>query len=114
MMSGLDGLVPDQLQDGYRLAVPRGWFEDLDEETRAAWERVSAGLPEIDFPGFGEFGKPGITILSGEAAQLHRERVEKHPDKFGKDVLANLQRGLEVKATEHLQALGDRAALADD
>jgi aspartyl-tRNA(Asn)/glutamyl-tRNA(Gln) amidotransferase subunit A len=114
MMSGLDGLVPDQLQDGYRLAVPRGWFEDLDEETRAAWVRVSAGLPEIDFPGFAELGKPGITILSGEAAHLHRERVEQHPDKFGKDVLANLQRGLEVTATEYLQALEDREELSDE
>ena len=114
MMSGLDGLVPDQLQDGYRLAVPRGWFEDLDEETRAAWVRVSAGLPEIDFPGFAELGKPGITILSGEAAQLHRERIEEHPDKFGEDVLANLRRGMEVKATEYLDALEDREELSNE
>jgi aspartyl-tRNA(Asn)/glutamyl-tRNA(Gln) amidotransferase subunit A len=114
MMSGLDRLVPEGSQDGYRLAVPRGWFEDLDEETRAAWSRISAGLEEIDFPGFAELGKPGIAILNGEAAQLHRERVEAHPDKFGKDVLANLQRGLEVKATEYLQALEDREELSDE
>jgi aspartyl-tRNA(Asn)/glutamyl-tRNA(Gln) amidotransferase subunit A len=114
MMSGLPGLVPERLQDGYRLADPRGWFEDLDDETRAAWNRVSAGLEEIDFPGYPELGKPGITILSGEAAQLHRERVEQHPDKFGNDVLANLQRGLEVKATEYLQALEDREELSDE
>ena len=75
MMSGLGGIVPGQPQDGYRLAVPRGWFEDLDEETGAAWKRVSAGLEEIDFPGFVELGKPGIAILNAEAAQLHRERV---------------------------------------
>src|SRR5579859_2707428 len=37
MMSGLDGIVPKRLRGGYRLAVPQGWFEDLDEETRAAW-----------------------------------------------------------------------------
>ena len=114
MMSGLTGLVPERLQDGYRLAVPRGWFEDLDDETRAAWNRFSAGLEEIEFPAYPELGKPGITILSGEAAHLHRERVEQHPDKFGKDVLANLQRGLEVTATEYLQALEDREELSDE
>lgn len=114
MMSGLDGLVPVQLQEGYRLAVPQAWFEDLDEETRAAWERVSAGLPEIDFPGFAELGKPGITILNGEAAHLHRERVEADPDKFGKDVLANLRRGLEVRAAEYLDALEEREELSDE
>jgi aspartyl-tRNA(Asn)/glutamyl-tRNA(Gln) amidotransferase subunit A len=113
MMSGLTGIVPDQLRDGYRLAVPKGWFDDLDEETRAAWTSARAGLEEIEFPGFAELGKPGIAILNAEAAQLHAERVEEHPDKFGADVLANLRRGLEVKATEYLQALEDRERLSD-
>ena len=53
-------------------------------------------------------------ILNAEAAQVHRDRVEKHPDKFGKDVLGNLQRGLEVKAIDYLQALEDRERLSDE
>jgi aspartyl-tRNA(Asn)/glutamyl-tRNA(Gln) amidotransferase subunit A len=114
MMSGLDGIVPGRLLDSYRVAVPRGWFDDLDEETRTAWKRVSTGLEEIDFPGFPELGKPGIAILNAEAALLHRDRVEEHPDKFGKDVLANLRRGLEVTAIEYLQALEDRERLSDE
>jgi aspartyl-tRNA(Asn)/glutamyl-tRNA(Gln) amidotransferase subunit A len=113
MMSGLSGIVPERLRDSYRLAVPKGWFDDLDEETGAAWKSVSAGLEEIEFPGFAELGKPGIAILNGEAAQIHRERVEEHPDKIGPDVLANLRRGLEVKATEYLEALEDRERLSD-
>jgi len=114
MMSGLTGIVPERVRDGHRLAVPRGWFEDLDEATRAAWERVAGQLEEIDFPGWDELGAPGSTILYSEAAQLHRERVEEHPDKFGKDVLANLRRGLELKATDYLQALEDRERLSDE
>jgi aspartyl-tRNA(Asn)/glutamyl-tRNA(Gln) amidotransferase subunit A len=114
MMSGLSGIVPGQLRGGYELAVPRGWFDDLDEQTRAAWDLVTAGLEEIDFPGFAELGKPGIAILNAEAAQLHSERVAKHPDKFGKDVLTNLQRGLEVLATDYLRALEDRERLSDE
>ena len=114
LMSGLSGIVPGRLGGGYRLAVPQGWFEDLDEDTRAAWDRVSAGLEEIDFPAFAELGKPGIAILNAEAAQLHRERVEEHPDKFGKDVLTNLKRGMEVLATDYLQALEDRERLSDE
>jgi aspartyl-tRNA(Asn)/glutamyl-tRNA(Gln) amidotransferase subunit A len=114
MMSGLSGMVPGDLRGGYRLAVPQGWFEDLDDETRAAWDRVSAGLEEIDFPSFAELGKPGITILNAEAAQLHRQRLAEHSDKFGKDVLANLQRGLEVKATDYLVALEEREMLSEE
>ena len=113
MMSGLAGIVPDEVRGGHRLAVPRGWLDDLDEETRAAWEKVAGALEEIDFPGWKELGAPGAVILNAEAAQLHRERVEKHPDKFGKDVLANLRRGLEVKAIDYLQALEDRERLSD-
>jgi aspartyl-tRNA(Asn)/glutamyl-tRNA(Gln) amidotransferase subunit A len=113
MMSGLTGLLPEEPADSYRLAIPRGWFEDLDEETRGAWRRVTAGIPQIDFPSYAELGAPGITILNVEAAQLHRERVEQHPDQIGPDVLANLQRGLEVKAIDYLAALEKRELLSE-
>ena len=114
MMSGLTGIAPGELAGGYRLAVPHGWFDDLDEETRAAWLRVAGELREIEFPGHRELGAPGTVILNAEAAQLHRERVEKHPDKFGEDVLGNLRRGLEVKAIDYLEALEERERLADE
>ena len=114
MMSGLSGLVPEEVRGGYRLAIPRGWFEDLAEETRTAWERVTAGIPEIDFPSCAELGEPGSAILYAEAARLHRERVEQHPEKIGKDVLANLRRGLEIKAIDYLKALEERERLSDE
>jgi aspartyl-tRNA(Asn)/glutamyl-tRNA(Gln) amidotransferase subunit A len=115
MMSGLGGgLVPGLLRGGYRLAVPQGWFEDLDEQTRAAWQRVAGKLEEIGFPTYGELGAPGIAILNAEAAEFHRERIEKFPDQFGSDVLANLQRGLEVKAIDYLAALEDRERLSEE
>jgi len=114
MMSGLIGIVPETVRGGYRLAVPEGWFEDLDEETRAAWVLVAGKLEEIAFPTYAELGAPGITILNAEAAAFHRERVEAFPEKFGKDVLGNLQRGLDVKAIDYLQALDDRERLSEE
>jgi aspartyl-tRNA(Asn)/glutamyl-tRNA(Gln) amidotransferase subunit A len=114
MMAGLSGIAPGELGGGYRLATPAGWFDDLDEETARAWARVAAELPAIAFPTWKELGEPGSVILYAEAAQLHRERVEQHPDKFGADVLANLQRGLELKAIDYLQALEDRERLSEE
>ena len=113
MMSGLSGMVPEVIRPGYRLAVPRGWFEELDEETRAAWKRVAGGIEEIAFPTFAELGAPGNAILYAEAAAFHRQRVEEFPEKFGEDVLANLRRGLETSAVDYLQAVEDRERLSD-
>ena len=114
MMAGMSGMVPAEVRAGYRLAVPRGWFDDLDEETRLAWQQVSAGIEEIDFPTYRELGAPGSTILSAEAAALHRERVEQHPDRFGRDVLANLKQGLELKAIDYLRALEEQEQLSNE
>jgi aspartyl-tRNA(Asn)/glutamyl-tRNA(Gln) amidotransferase subunit A len=114
MMSGLSGIAPESLRGGYRLAIPRGWFDELDEETRAAWKRVAGHLEEIEFPGFAEMGAPGNAILYAEAAAIHRERVEQHPDKFGQDVLHNLRRGFEVSAIDYLQAVEDRERVSDE
>ena len=114
MMSGLAGLVPDEVRGGYRLGSPRGWLEDLDEETAAAWRKVADGLPEIDFPGWEELGGPGNAILYAEAAAFHRERVEQHPDRFGEDVLRNLRRGFEVTAVDYLRAVEDRERLSEE
>ena len=114
LMAGLDGIMPGELRGEYRLAAPAGWFDDLDGETEEAWRHVAAGIPAIEFPGWKELGEPGSVILYAEAAQLHQERVTKHPDKFGADVLANLRRGLEVKAADYLQALEDRERLSEE
>src|ERR1700730_15712695 len=113
MRAGLGGIFPEQVRDGYRLAIPRGWFDDLDDQTRTAWDRVTEGLKDVDFPSFAVLWKAGTTILSADAAQVHRKRVEEHPDKFGKDVLTNLRRGMEVLATDYQQALEGRDRLAD-
>jgi Asp-tRNA(Asn)/Glu-tRNA(Gln) amidotransferase A subunit family amidase len=112
MMSGRRGLVPEDPFTEPMLAIPKGWFADLDEPTRSAWDGVSAGLPEVDFPSWQELGAPGTTILDAEAAEFHKERVEADPDMIGADVLANLRRGLQVTAVDYLRALEDQEVLA--
>jgi aspartyl-tRNA(Asn)/glutamyl-tRNA(Gln) amidotransferase subunit A len=101
-----------------RLAVPRGWVADLDDETARAWSLVSAGLPEVDFVDRAPLYNLGLTILLVEAAVYHRRWIAEHPEKYGADVLANLRRGLEVlgvdfdEAIEALPGLRREAVLA--
>lgn len=99
--------------DGSRLAVPAGWVHDLDPPTQAAWERVSAGLPEIALPDPALLAGIGDLILAVEAATLHARWVQEHPDAYGEDVLTRLQAGMQVPAVEYLHALEERRAMSE-
>jgi aspartyl-tRNA(Asn)/glutamyl-tRNA(Gln) amidotransferase subunit A len=116
-MSELTGLVPaggPRQLDQLRVAVPRGWGDDLDEVNAAAWTAVSRGLPEIDFHDRDELGDAGLTILFREAADFHRAWVERHPDLYGNDVLMLLRRGLETSRAAYVQALLDLSRLREE
>jgi len=83
-----------------RLGVPSGWIAGLDAETARAWELVSRGVPEVDFPGRDELFDVGLTILLVEAAAFHRRWAEQFPEKYGADVIGLIRRGLEVLAVD--------------
>jgi Asp-tRNA(Asn)/Glu-tRNA(Gln) amidotransferase A subunit family amidase len=79
-----------------RLGVPAGWVAGLDDETQRSWDLVSAGVPEVDFPGREELYNVGLTILLVEAAEYHRQWATQFPEKYGADVLGHIRRGLEM------------------
>src|SRR4029077_15673070 len=101
-----------------RLGVPAAWVSDLDDATARAWDSVAAGVSEVDFPDRAELAQVGLTVLLVEAATLHRDWVKQFPEKYGADVLALLQRGLEVLPVDFeatllaLPRLRERARLA--
>lgn len=107
MLSGESGIVPDDQVEEFNIAVPQGWVDDLDEPTRLAWEQVSEGLPEIEFPDLNEMGKPGSTVLLVEASSFHAVRLADDAHNFGRDVRANLERGFKVSAVEYVRAVED-------
>jgi aspartyl-tRNA(Asn)/glutamyl-tRNA(Gln) amidotransferase subunit A len=88
-----------------RLAVPAGWVGGLDDETAKAWDVVSAGLPEVDFPSRDELIKTGLTILLVEAAAFHRRWATECPEKYGADVIGHIRRGLGILAVDFEEAL---------
>src|SRR5260370_39057290 len=103
MMSGES--VPVEPVRVPRLAVPAAWVADLDDDTARAWDSVAAGVSEVDFPDRAELAQVGLTILLVEAASIHREWAKQFPEKYGADVLALIQRGLEVFAVDFQAAL---------
>ena len=95
----------------YRLAVLQGWGEDLDAESSSAWSSMTEGLRQIPFPSRSALNDAGFSILLAEAAAFHRTWLETVPEKYGRDVLEPLQRGLTVTREEYVAALLSQSRL---
>jgi Asp-tRNA(Asn)/Glu-tRNA(Gln) amidotransferase A subunit family amidase len=95
---------PVPAREGWRLAVPAGWVEDLDEPTADAWRTVAGSLPEIDFPSRRELFEITETIQRAEATSFHRPWMNRWPERYSSDVLERLRAGLDVKAVDYLDA----------
>ena len=89
MMSGETNIVPSSTKtvSQFRLAIPKGWVSDVDDETARAWGLVSAGLREIPFPTHQELAAAQTTILQSESTWVHRNWMVQFADKYGSDVL---------------------------
>ena len=87
------------------LAVPAGWVQGLDDETRRVWGTVASGLPEIDFPARARGAEPALTVLYAEAGAVHRQWIDRYSDRYPPDVLAKLRDGLSVTEGEYRDAL---------
>ena len=107
MMSYLMGLLPERPRPlpELRIAVARGWGDDLDPEIAEVWSRITAGLPEIELPDRRRMGAAGLTILLAEAAALHRSQLERHPQRYGDDVRRLLEQGQNVSRHDYSMAL---------
>jgi aspartyl-tRNA(Asn)/glutamyl-tRNA(Gln) amidotransferase subunit A len=100
--------------EGLRVGVPRRWFwEQLHPDMAAAGEamlerlrELGAVVTDIDL-GDGTLSQElvAFNIILVDACEVHRERLERHRDRFGKDLLARLDIGLARSGVEYAHAL---------
>jgi aspartyl-tRNA(Asn)/glutamyl-tRNA(Gln) amidotransferase subunit A len=95
----------------FKLGIPGGWVEGLDEPTAAAWSRVSAGVAQIPFPDRREVAEVGRLILFVEAAAFHRAWFSQFPDKYGEDLRQHLPQGLQILGVDYVDALAEQKRL---
>jgi aspartyl-tRNA(Asn)/glutamyl-tRNA(Gln) amidotransferase subunit A len=96
---------------GWRIGVPKNFFnERLAPEVAAAFdqtlnavETLGCRLVPITVPDPAEINTIGRLILLGEAAAVLKPRLDRRDD-FGADVLALLDQGLLVSATDYIDA----------
>jgi len=99
--------------EGVRILVPTGFFAaDADADVAAAVRqaaevlaRLGALVEEGDLPGAAAAQAHLMPVIYADAAAYHRERLEREPDRFGRDVRARLRPGLELRAVDYAASL---------
>jgi aspartyl-tRNA(Asn)/glutamyl-tRNA(Gln) amidotransferase subunit A len=99
--------------EGLRILMPSRFFAaDAELEVAAAVRQaaeVLAGLgaqvDDGDLPGAEAAQSHLMPIIYADAAAYHRERLEREPGRFGRDVRARLQPGLELRAIDYARSL---------
>jgi aspartyl-tRNA(Asn)/glutamyl-tRNA(Gln) amidotransferase subunit A len=95
-----------------RVGVPDGsLLTDLHPDTEAALRAAIRTLKDLGFelhdvalPGFAISEKASGKILLAEAAAFHQERIERHADQIGEDVLTRFRWGQAVTGVEYANA----------
>jgi aspartyl-tRNA(Asn)/glutamyl-tRNA(Gln) amidotransferase subunit A len=98
---------------GVRVAVAsKYFFEKIDpeidlavREAAAELKRLGAEVFEVEIPGAEQAQDHLLPLLYADAASFHRKRLEKEPERFGKDVRVRLEPGRTMMATDYARCL---------
>ena len=107
---------------GVRVGVPRKYYferlqPDVESAANAAVKTLAslgAEVKEIEIPDIEEFTVIGRVILLAEATALHRTRLKTRRADIGPDVLALLDQGQFILATDYLDAQRRRRQLVQN
>jgi len=97
---------------GLRIGISQQWFfQDLNPEVergvRAALrtlEGLGAHVTEVSIPLISMCIEIGDAIVWGEASAYHEENMDKHPEKYGPELLRLLRGGRVITATGYIKA----------
>jgi len=117
--SSIDGPRDDLLHglhdgiEGLRVAVPTNFFfEDVDPALEAlvrdainVLASLGADVVEMAIPRADEAHRHARTIVFGDAAAFHAERIATQPEKFGPEELDRLMLGMKTTGVEYAQAM---------
>lgn len=105
------GHLVDEIE-GRKIAIGVGEFiESADPEVLSAvreaakiFEGLGCKLSEVNLDWMGEAALANVTMMRADAAAIHRERLQEHPEMFGEDILFRLQQGEKTSSTEYALA----------
>lgn len=97
---------------GWRIALAKGdYIETADTEVLLAvnqaaqvFKDLGAEIKEVDLSWFEQLALANSLMTQADGAAFHRERLMKHPDWFGADVLKRLQDGAAFTSSDYVSA----------
>jgi aspartyl-tRNA(Asn)/glutamyl-tRNA(Gln) amidotransferase subunit A len=111
--SAMSGNPVDSDARKLRIGFPKTFFFDqVDSEVRDA-VRAVGDFPEVDGPDVEPINAIGRLLLFAETATVWRRYLDRRRD-FGADVLSGIDSGLQVSATDYLDAQRLRRVLAGE
>ena len=98
--------------DDWKVALAKGkYVEEVDPEVLVAVKHAAqvfmdlgAQVEEVDLSWLEELALANSQMTQADGAAFHRERLTKHPDWFGADVLQRLQNGAALSSSEYALA----------
>ena len=98
--------------DDWKVALAKGkYVEEADPEVLVAVKHAAqvfmdlgAQVEEVDLSWLEELALANSQMTQADGAAFHRERLTKHPDWFGADVLQRLQNGAALSSSEYALA----------
>ena len=96
---------------GWRVAVASGnSFQDIDEDVLSAVEEAAKVLSElgadvelIDIPDFAAAAQANSVLLTSDAAEFHKERLDNWTENFSMDIRERLQIGAAYTRSAYIQ-----------
>ncbi len=113
----------DEIEDlkGIRIGIPMNfYFDKVDYEIEklvkiaiSNLEKIGATIENIEIPYLDRVPEISSIIMYPEVASHHKERLERYPDGYKKDVKARLEQGIKYRATEYILALQEREKISN-
>ncbi|MCL1999806.1 MAG: amidase [Planctomycetes bacterium] len=106
---------------GTTIGIPDSFFfdqvdygvEERFQEAVRALERLGAKIAEVSMPYVENIMEVSTTIMTAEAAWVHKARLATNPGGFNPEIRARLEKGAAYPVTEYIEAMHNRNSIIE-
>jgi aspartyl-tRNA(Asn)/glutamyl-tRNA(Gln) amidotransferase subunit A len=103
-------LAEDEFYNDPQINDPE--VQDAVHKAANVFIQLGADVERVAFPEAQQAAAANGLMTTSDGAAFHRERLQEHPERFGKDVLTRLQMGAAYTSTEYILARHTQTTLS--